>query len=249
MIRFKNESEIAFIRESSRRLAEVLKGLQSLVVPGVTTRELDDFVRENIHSRGGKPAFLGYLGFPASLCISINEEVIHGIPGKRRLQEGDLVGLDVGFELDGFFSDAALTVGVGRIGGERARLLKVTRECLDLAVKEAIAGNRVSDISRAVHRHAREAGFDVVRQFCGHGVGFSPHEDPQIPNYTGSGPNPRLKAGMVLAIEPMVNAGTWEVRILEDDWTVVTVDGSDSAHFEHTVALFEDHTEILTAME
>ncbi len=248
MIQLKNETEIGMLRESGRRLAEVLEGLQRLVAPGVTTQELDDFVREEIHRRGGKPAFLGYLGYPASLCISVNEEVIHGIPGKRRLQEGDIVGLDVGFDWNGYFSDAAVTVGVGQISRERRRLLQVTREALERAIRQAVVGKRVSDISAAVHRHAREAGFEVVRQFCGHGVGFSPHEDPQIPNYTGAGPNPRLKAGMVLAIEPMVNAGTWEVRILDDEWTVVTADGRDSAHFEHTVALLEDRTEVLTSL-
>ncbi len=236
------------VRESGRRLADVLRGLQERVAPGVTTRELDDFVREESYRLGGKPAFLGYLGYPASLCISVNEEVIHGIPGKRRLREGDIVGLDVGLDWNGYFSDAAVTVGVGPISPERQKLLRVTKESLDLAVAAAVVGNRISDISAAVFRHARAGGFDVVRQFCGHGVGFSPHEDPQIPNYTGGGPNPRLKAGMVLAIEPMVNAGTWEVRILEDDWTVVTIDGRDSAHFEHTVGLFSDRTEVLTSL-
>ena len=247
MIRLKNEKEMGMVRESGRRLAEVLRGLKERVVAGVTTRELDDFVREESYRLEGKPAFLGYLGYPASLCISVNEEVIHGIPGKRRLQEGDIVGLDVGLDWNGYFSDAAVTVGVGQISAERRRLLQVTEEALGLAIAQAVVGNRISDISAAVLRHTRTAGFDVVRQFCGHGVGFSPHEDPQIPNYTGPGPNPRLKAGMVLAIEPMVNAGTWEVRILEDDWTVVTMDGRDSAHFEHTVGLFSDRTEILTS--
>ena len=192
---------------------------------------------------------MGYMNYPASLCVSINNEVIHGIPGRRKLKEGDIVGLDVGIELNGYFSDTAITIGIGRISVERERLLKVTEQCLEKAIEQATAGNRVSDIGRAVYDHARANNYDVVRQYCGHGVGFSQHEDPQVPNYVSKGPNPRLKPGMVIAIEPMINQGSWQVEVLEDDWTVVTADGMDSAHFEHTIAISKNHTRILTSFK
>ncbi len=249
MLQRKNEKEIAKILEASQILAEVLLACGDLAEPGITTGELDDFIRNSIIRRGAKPAFLGYMNYPASLCISINNEVIHGIPGRRKLKEGDIAGLDVGIELDGYFSDTAITVGVGRISAERERLLKVTVQCLEKAIEQATAGNRVSDISRAVYNHARSNNYDVVRQYCGHGVGFSQHEDPQVPNYLSTGPNPRLRPGMVIAIEPMINQGGWQVEVLEDDWTVVTADGLDSAHFEHTIAIFKDRTEILTSFK
>lgn len=247
MLQLKNEKEIKKILEASQILAEVLYACADLAEPGITTGELDDFVRNSIVRRGAKPAFLGYMNYPASLCISINNEVIHGIPGRRKLKEGDIAGLDVGIELDGYFSDAAITIGVGRISAERERLLKATRQCLEKAIEQATAGNRVSDIGRAVYNHARANNYDVVRQYCGHGVGFSQHEDPQVPNYLSTGPNPRLRPGMVIAIEPMLNQGGWQVEVMEDDWTVVTADGLDSAHFEHTIAIFKDRTEILTS--
>jgi len=176
----------------------------------------------------------------------VNEQVIHGIPGRRTLKEGDIIDLDIVVELAGFLADASVSLPVGRVSPERERLLRVTRECLYRGVRAARAGNRVRDIATAVYEHARANGYDAVRQFCGHGVGTEMHEDPQVPNYPGKGPNPRLKTGMVLAIEPMINAGGWEVEILEDDWTVVTRDGSDSAHFEHTVVVREGGGEILT---
>jgi len=248
MIKLKNRAEIERIRDSSRILAETLKELEKLVTEGITTRELDKAAKSCIESRGAKPAFLGYLDFPASVCISINEEVIHGIPGKRRLKKGDIISLDLGVNLGGYYSDAAITVGVGEITPERERLIRITRECLEQGIAQAVAGNRISDISRAVYSHARSHNLEVVRQFCGHGVGFSQHEDPQIPNYVSSGPNPRLKTGMVLAIEPMINTGTWEVAVLDDNWTVVTLDSLDSAHFEHTIAVMDDHPEVLTAL-
>lgn len=227
-------------------LSEMLGALRPLVVEGSTTAELDDFAHSFIVDRGGKPAFLGYLDYPASLCVSVNEEVIHGIPGKRKLVRGDLVGLDCGIDLEGSFSDAAMTIPVGEPSAEAVKLLRVTRECLDRAIAAAKPGGRVHDISRAVFSHATANGFGVVHQYCGHGVGFSPHEDPQVPNYVGSGPNPRLVPGMVLAIEPMINTGTGDVRELEDGWTVVTLDGGLSAHFEHTIAVLSDRVEILT---
>jgi methionyl aminopeptidase len=249
MIRLKNAAEISRIREASAILAQTLRELAGLVREGISTSELDDFAREGLRRRGGEPAFLGYNRFPASLCVSINEQVIHGIPGKRRLRAGDIVGLDIGINLGGYFSDTAVSLPVGGVSAERARLLAVTRECLARGVQAAVAGNRISQVSAAVYEHARACGFEVVRQFCGHGVGFALHEEPQLPNYVSSGPNPRLKPGMVLALEPMVNAGTWEVEVQEDDWTVVTADRSDSAHFEHTIVIHKDRTEVLTRSE
>ncbi len=249
MIRLKNAAEISRIREASAVLARTLQELAALVRDGITTAELDDFARETLRKRGGEPAFLGYNRFPASLCVSINEQVIHGIPGKRKLRAGDIVGLDIGVILGGYFSDTAVSLPVGEVSVERVRLLAVTRECLARGVRAAVAGNRISQISAAIQEHARANGFEVVRQFCGHGVGFALHEEPQVPNYVSSGPNPRLKPGMVLALEPMLNAGTWEVEVLEDDWTVVTADRHDSAHFEHTIAIQKDRTEVLTVSE
>jgi methionyl aminopeptidase len=246
MIKLKNVAELAKIREASEILSETLERLVPLVAEGITTAELDDFARTYIRRRGAEPAFLGYMDYPASLCVSINEEVIHGIPGKRRLKSGDIVGLDLGVDLKGYFSDAALTLPVGKVSEARRRLLKVTRECLDLGIGQAVTGNRISRISEAIQKHAGAHSFEVVRQYCGHGLGFAQHEEPQVPNYVSAGPNPRLKPGMVLALEPMVNSGTWEVELQADQWTVVTSDRSDSAHFEHTIAVLKDRTEVLT---
>jgi methionyl aminopeptidase len=246
MIRLKNNAEIGKIREAGYILSETLERLRAMVEEGISTAELDNFAREHIRSRGGEPAFLGYMDYPASLCVSINEEVIHGIPGRRRLKHGDIVGLDLGVNLGGYFADAAVTVPVGKVTPAREELMRVTRECLELGIQEAVAGNRISDMSKAIYDHARANDLEVVRQYCGHGVGFSQHEEPQIPNYVSSGPNPRLKPGMILALEPMVNRGDWQVKLLEDRWTVITADRSDSAHFEHTIAVHKDHTEILT---
>ena len=249
MIRLKNAREIDGIRRSGRLLARTLAALAAETREGMTTRDLDDFARSFIVARGGRPSFLGYLDFPASVCISVNAEVIHGIPGARRLRDGDLVGLDLGVDLEGYFSDAAVTVAVGRVPNGRQRLLEVTRECLDRALAAARPAARISDISRAVFDHASANGFGVVREYCGHGVGFSPHEDPQVPNYVGGGPNPRLKEGMVLAVEPMINAGSGDIELAEDGWTVLTADGADSAHFEHTIAITRAGMEILTRLE
>ncbi len=246
MIRLKNEKEIAGIRESGRLLAWTLEEIRKIIAPGISTREIDHFARTWIEKHGGHPAFLGYMNYPASICISLNEEVIHGIPGARKLVTGDVVSLDLGVDLNGYFSDSAITVAVGEVSKGKEKLIKVTRECLELGVSQAVPGNRISDISRAVYEHATKNGFGVVRDYCGHGTGFAMHEDPQIPNYVGGGPNPRLKEGMVLAIEPMVNAGGDEIELLEDGWTVITADGSVSAHFEHTVAVLRDRMEILT---
>jgi methionyl aminopeptidase len=248
VIRLKNESEINRIRESCHMLSGCFEAIAPLVKPGVTTKELDDAARHYIVSHGGKPAFLDYEGYPATLCVSTNEIVIHGIPGPRKLVEGDIIGLDCGIDLDGYFSDAALTLPVGKISPEADKLLRVTRECLARAIAAVKVGARIHDISRAVYGHAVSNGYGVVRQYCGHGVGLSQHEDPQIPNYVSPGPNPRLAPGMVLAIEPMINLGKGDVRVLDDDWTVVTIDKKISAHYEHTVAILPDGSvEVLTA--
>jgi methionyl aminopeptidase len=247
VIRLKNAEQLAGIRRSCSLLSELFKVLVPMTREGVTTAELDEAARSFIVSHGGKPAFLDYEGYPASLCTSVNEVVIHGIPDKTRIKDGDIVGLDCGIDLDGFFSDAALTVPVGQVSKDVDDLLRVTRECLDRALAAVKPGARIHDISRAVYGYAVAHGYGVVRQYCGHGVGFSPHEDPQIPNYVSPGPNPRLVPGMVLAIEPMINLGTGDVRLLDDDWTVMTLDRKVSAHYEHTVAVLPDGIEVLTS--
>ena len=246
MIRLKNEKQINGIRKSCRMLAKVYREIEKKVIPGITTGELNDIAADLIFSGGGKPAFLNYNGYPASLCTSVNSVVIHGIPGSRKLKQGDIVSLDLGIDLNGYLSDSAYTFPVGKISSEAERLIRVTRECLEKGIEKAVAGNRVKDISKAVYSHALSNGYGVVREFCGHGVGLELHEEPQIPNYVGRGPNPRLKPGMVIAIEPMINQGDDDIFIHDDDWTVETVDGLLSAHFEHTIAIFHDHTEILT---
>lgn len=246
MIRIKNKKQIEGIRASCQMLSALYDALKPLVQPGATPKDLDRFAYDFMVKNGGKPAFLGYEGYPATLCISVNDVVIHGIPGSRPLEEGDIVGIDSGIDLDGFFSDAAITLPVGKITPEAQKLLNVTKECLDLAIAQIKPHARISDISRAVFSHATKNGFKVVRQYCGHGVGLEIHEDPQIPNYVSAGPNPRIMPGMVLAVEPMINVGTSDVRVLDDDWTVVTMDGSLSAHFEHTVLVTDSGCEVLT---
>jgi methionyl aminopeptidase len=247
MIKLKNEAQLEGIRRSCRLLSEVFAELEKMVAPGVSTLELDMTAERCIREGGGVPAFLGYMGFPASICASVDEVVIHGIPSDRRLKEGEIISIDMGINLDGYFSDRALTLAVGEILPEKRRLMEVTSQCLDLAIEQAVSGNRIKDISRAVYDHATREGYGVVRDFCGHGTGLELHEEPQVPNYVGRGPNPRLKPGMVIAVEPMINQGGFEVKILEDEWTVVTIDRMPSAHFEHTLAVLEDRTEILTA--
>ncbi len=249
MIKLKSVNEIDGIRESCKFLAETHIELSKLIDVGITTFELDKFARNYIKKRGGIPAFLGYMDYPATLCTSLNEVVIHGIPSKRKLKEGDIISLDLGINYKGFFSDAAVTLPVGKITKEAEDLIRVTKESLYLGIEQATKGNRIHDISRAVYNHAKKYNYGVVRDFCGHGVGFSPHESPQVPNYVSSGANPRIKKGMVLAIEPMINLGVDDVRVLDDEWTVLTMDKKLSAHWEHTVAVFEDHTEILTTLD
>lgn len=246
MIKLKNEEEIKRIRESCKMLAEVYAELMKYVEEGITTKEIDSICHNLITKRGGKPAFLDYNGYPASICISVNEEVIHGIPSARKLKTGDVVSLDLGIDLKGYFSDSAVTVPVGNVPDKVKNLIKVTERSLYAGIDACKYGGRIKDISAAVFAVADKYNYGVVREFCGHGVGFGVHEAPQIPNYVHPGPNPRIKKGMVLAIEPMINLGSEKVNILDDEWTVVTEDNSISAHFEHTVAVFEDHTEILT---
>ncbi|MDR2135860.1 MAG: type I methionyl aminopeptidase [Treponema sp.] len=249
MIRIKNERQIDGIRRSCKLLSAMYRELMPLVKPGVQTADLDRWVLDWIKKAGGRPAFLGYgprkSPFPAALCVSINNEVIHGIPGRRKIRDGDLVSLDCGIDLEGYVSDQAVTVEAGRVAPEIHALNLVTRECLYKGIAAARAGERLLQIARAVSGHAKPGNYGVVRQFCGHGVGLELHEDPQVPNYP-HGPNPRLSGGMVIAIEPMINLGTGDVEILGDGWTVVTGDNKPSAHWEHTVAIFGDRTEILT---
>jgi methionyl aminopeptidase len=237
MIILKTPEEIEVMAKASKLVAETLEFLKTHVRPGVTTEELDRLAEEFIRSRGGRPAFKGYRNYPKTLCISVNDQVVHGIPSKRVLKEGDIVGLDLGAVVDGFYGDAAVTVAVGAINEETAKLLCVTEEALYAGINQAVVGNRLSDISHAVQERVEAAGFSVVTDFVGHGIGRQLHEEPQVPNYGKPGQGPRLQAGMVLAIEPMVNMGTSEVRVLDDQWTAVTKDGSLSAHFEHTIAI------------
>ena len=214
--------------------------------PGMTTGELDHAVEELIRSRGATPSFKGYYGYPASTCVSINEQVVHGIPGDRVIRDKDVVSVDVGAYLDGYHGDGARTFAVGEVSKDALKLMQVTQECLALAIEQARPGNRVGDISSAVQGHAEEHGYGVVRQLVGHGIGRALHEEPQVPNFGAPGQGPKLRAGMVLAIEPMINLGTFEVYTLEDEWTVVTKDHQLSAHFEHTVAITEEGPVILT---
>lgn len=247
MIRIKNQAQIEGIRRSCDLLSRLFAHLKPLVVPGARLLDLDASARDYIVERGGRPAFLGYEGFPGTLCLSVNEMVIHGIPDERILRDGDIVGIDCGIDLDGYYSDAAVTLPVGKVSQEARRLMAATRECLDLAIEAVKPGARIHDIARAVFSRATREGYGVVRQYCGHGVGLEIHEDPQIPNYVSSGPNPRLLPGMVIALEPMVNAGGPDVKVLDDDWTVVTMDGSLSAHYEHTVLVTQEGREVLTS--
>lgn len=237
MIILKTPAEIAVMAEASRVVAEALAIVKKAVCPGISTEELDRIAEEAIRSRGAIPAFKGYRNYPRTLCASVNEQVVHGIPSKRKLKEGDIIGLDLGAIVGGFYGDSAVTVAVGRISDETAKLIQVTEEALYLGIKQATVGNRLTDISNAVQQHAESAGFSIVTEFVGHGIGRQLHEEPQVPNYGKPGQGPRLQPGMVLAIEPMVNMGLSAVRVLEDRWTAVTVDGSLSAHFEHTIAI------------
>lgn len=249
MVIRKTPAEVASMRKAGRVLAGLLKELAGLIRPGLTTGEIDRFAEKYIRGCGATPSFKGLYGFPASACVSVNDEVVHGIPGSRRLREGDIVSVDVGAMVDGFHGDSAVTFPVGKVSDEAMRLLRVTEESLYKGIQQARAGKRVVDISRAIQEHVESHGFSVVRALAGHGIGRSVHEEPRIPNFViRNDPGPELRPGATLAIEPMVNAGGFDVVTLDDNWTVVTRDGSLSAHFEHTVAVTSDGPEILTAL-
>ena len=236
------------MRTAGHVLSDVVEHLRGFVKPGLSTLEIDEDVEGFIAARGAKPAFKGYRGFPATVCISINEEVVHGIPSAhRRIQEGDIVGLDLGCIVDGYYADCAFTLAIGDVPPKVQQLLDVTRESLDQAIQECRPGRRLSDVSHAVQVHVERHGFSVVRAFVGHGIGRALHEDPQVPNFGDPGRGPQLRPGMVLAIEPMVTMGSWEVRVLDDGWTAVTRDGSLAAHFEHTIAVTDTDPEVLTS--
>lgn len=234
------------MRQAGRITALALQELSKKIRPGITTAELNRYAEEFLEKAGAKPAFLGYHGFPASICASVNNEVVHGIPGLRRLENGDIISIDMGAIYRGYYGDAAATFPVGEISEEAKRLLEVTEKALYEGISKAVAGNRVGDISAAVQSYVERHGFHVVRDYVGHGIGRNMHEEPQVPNFGKPGVGPRLQPGMVLAIEPMVNVGTHEVVVMPDGWTVVTKDGSLSAHFEHTVLITEGEPEILT---
>ncbi len=247
MVELKNDSEIKRIHESCRMVAEVLRKLKEMVKPGIRTSDLDAEAVRMTSAFGARPAFLKYRGFPASVCVSINEEVVHGIPSpKRKICEGDLVSIDFGVEYKGFYGDAAITVAAGKISPVAKKLMETTEAALLAGIEKARPGNKLHDISAAVQRTVESAGFSVVRDFVGHGIGRKMHEDPMVPNYGEAGTGIRLEEGMVLAIEPMVNEKNWEIRILEDEWTVVTKDRGLSAHFEHTVAIKRDGPVVLS---
>jgi len=246
MIIVKSPAEIEIMRGPNRIVGELLVYLKAFVKPGITTGELDRKAEAFIIKGGGIPAFKGYSGFPATICASINEEVVHGIPGKRELKEGDIIGIDLGAIKDGFYGDAARTFPVGKVDSASKKLMDVTEASLRKGIAQAVAGNRLYDISHAVQTHVEAAGFSVVRDFVGHGIGRQLHEDPQIPNYGSPHQGPLLEEGMAIAIEPMVNQGTWQVKVQGDGWTVVTADGKRSAHFENTIVITKNGPEILT---
>ena len=247
-ITIKSPRELELMRQAGRVVARTLAILLEALRPGMKTRELDDIAFQEIKRLGAKPAFKGYLGFPCTICVSINSEIVHGIPGERVIRDGDLVSLDAGAIVDGFYGDAAVTAGVGQVSREVEDIIAVTREALERGTRAAQPGSRIGDISWAVQSFVEEMGYSVVREYVGHGIGKALHEEPQVPNYGTPGSGPLLRKGMVIAIEPMVNRGTWQTRVLDDNWTVVTADESLSAHFENTLAITEDGPEVLTRL-
>ena len=246
MITIKSSREIEIMRRSGKITSKTLSMLIESAKPGISTRELDKLAEKSIRSMGGIPTFKGYHGYPASICASVNEEVVHGIPSPRILREGDLLSIDIGTTFEGYVSDSAVTLAIGNVDAESQRLLRVTQECLMLGIAQMQKGNHLSDIGHAVQAHAEEHGFGVVRDLVGHGVGRKMHEDPQVPNYGVRGQGLVLRPGLVLAIEPMITAGDYQVRTLADGWTVITEDGTRAAHFEHTIAVTEEGPRILT---
>ncbi len=248
MIFLKSKEEIEIMRQAGRIVAEVLLKLEEWVRPGITTAELDKVAEQHIRKAGAVPTFIGYQNYPKSLCTSVNEEVVHGIPGARVLGEGDIIGIDCGVTFKGYVADHAKTFAVGKINADKQKLIDVTRSSLDVGIAEFSEGKRIGDIGYAVSKIADTHKYGVVRDFVGHGVGRKMHEEPQVPNFGTQGTGPRIKVGMVIAIEPMFNLGTHEVKVLKDGWTVVTKDGRESAHFEHTIALTENGPQILTIL-
>jgi len=248
MITLKSPSELARMREAGRIVAVVLALLREKIAPGVTTEELNTLAEETILKHGAVPSFKGYRGYPAALCVSVNEEVVHGIPGSRVINEGDLVSVDVGTIYKGFQGDAAITVAVGEVSPAARRLLEVTAGALEAGIAQCRAGQHMGDVSAAIQNYAESRGFSVVREYTGHGIGRKMHEDPQIPNFGEPGRGALLRPGMTFALEPMVTMGTWRTRVLDNGWTVVTLDGQLSAHFEHTIAVTDDEPEILTRL-
>jgi methionyl aminopeptidase len=244
----KSEEEVAVMRQAGRIVATVLDVLKSKIKPGMRTEELDMIAIEELKRLGAVSSFKGYHGYPATLCVSINDEIVHGIPGKRILKSGDIVSLDFGAIYEGFQGDSAITVGVGKISSEAKKLIEVTEGSLKAGIAAGHAGGRMGEISAAIQEYAESRGYSIVREYTGHGIGREMHEDPQIPNYGEPGEGPVLKKGMTFALEPMVNIGTWHTRVAEDHWTVLTADGSLSAHFEHTVAVTNGKLEVLTAV-
>ena len=248
MIIRKSKSEIERMRASGLIVAQVLERLSEMIVPGVTTRDLDHEAERMIVGAGAYPTFKGYHGYPSSICASINDEVVHGIPSKRKLREGDIVGIDCGATYMGYVGDAAVTVAVGKVTDPVNRLLEATKESLYKAIAKCRVGNRLGDVCNAVQSYVEPLGYSVVKNYCGHGVGRAMHEEPQVPNYGKPGTGPVLREGLVIAIEPMINLGHEDVKVLSDGWTVITLDGQPSAHFEHTVAITEDGPQILTGL-
>lgn len=248
MIICKSVAEIEKLRRSGRLVREILGELRDLAKPGVTTLELEEYAARRVAKAGAKPAFKGYRGYPCVLCTSVNDQIVHGIPNRRPLKDGDIVSVDLGVILDGYVGDSALTIPIGEIPEETKRLLKVTEDALQVAIDRVRAGNRLGDVSAAIQRFVEQNGYSVVREYVGHGIGRDLHEEPQIPNYGQPGHGPVLREGMVLAIEPMVNAGGSTLRVLEDNWTAVTADGSYSAHFEHMVAVTKNGPDVLTRL-
>ena len=247
-ITIKSSQELASMRAAGRVVAATIEVLLNSLQTGMKTRELDTIASREIKHWGAKPAFKGYRGFPATICVSVNHEIVHGIPGDRVLRDGEVVSLDVGAVVDGFYGDAAVTASVGTVTPEVERLIEVTRLSLELGIKQAKAGNRVGDISATVQQFAEDQGYGVVREYVGHGIGRALHEEPSVPNFGEPGKGPLLLPGMVIAIEPMLNLGGWQTIALDDGWTVITADGTMSAHFEHTVAITEDGPQVLTSL-
>jgi len=246
MIVLKSKEELKIMRDANRIVAEVMAKLKTVIAPGVTTGELDRIAESMIQERKAKPAFKGYLGYQHTLCTSINHEIVHGIPGDTLLNEGDIVSIDCGVFYKGFYGDHAVTFPVSKIDSDSQKLLTVTEESLYLGIEKALIGNRLYDISAAIQSHSEKNGFSVVRDYVGHGIGRKLHEEPQVPNFGEAGTGIKLRAGLVLAIEPMVNMGTWKVKVMPDEWTVITADKARSAHFEHSIAITDDGPEILS---